>query len=82
MNLTQVKLKNFRRYLEEISIDFTNLTVFVGKNDVGKSTVLEALEIFFNNKTVKIDPLVVIPEVSDSHSGKFRTPCSPLFRSS
>jgi len=25
---------------------------------------------------------VVIPEVSDSHSGKFRTPCSPLFRSS
>jgi transposase len=27
-------------------------------------------------------PLMVIPEDSDSHSGKFRTPRSPLFKSS
>ncbi|MBO2676298.1 ATP-binding protein [Shewanella algae] len=27
----------------------------IGKNDIGKSTILEALEIFFNNETVKID---------------------------
>ena len=26
--------------------------------------------------------ILVIPEVSDSHSGKFRTPRSPLFKSS
>ena len=26
--------------------------------------------------------IMVIPEVSDSHSGKFRTPRSPLFKSS
>lgn len=33
----------------------SDLTTFVGKNDIGKSTVLEALEIFFNNETVRID---------------------------
>ncbi len=27
---------------------FDNLTVFVGKHDIGKSTILEALDIFFN----------------------------------
>lgn len=38
-------------------IDFRNMNVFVGKNDIGKSTILEALDIFFNeNKgAIKID---------------------------
>jgi len=31
------------------------LNVIVGRNDVGKSTVLEALEIFFNNEQTKMD---------------------------
>lgn len=33
------------------------MIAFVGKNDSGKSTILEALDIFFNNNkgTVKID---------------------------
>ena len=48
-------MKNFRCYKETISIDFDNLTTFIGKNDIGKSTILEALEIFFNNDLVKID---------------------------
>ena len=38
-----------------ISVDFENITTFIGKNDAGKSTILEALEIFFNNDIVKID---------------------------
>src|SRR5699024_6398107 len=29
---------------------------FIGKNDVGKSTILEALEDFFNNESLKIEP--------------------------
>lgn len=33
-----------------------DLTAFIGRNSVGKSTILEALEIFFNNETVKIEP--------------------------
>lgn len=48
MKLSKIKLKNFRGYKEEITIDFDNLTAFVGKNDIGKSTILEALDIFFN----------------------------------
>lgn len=52
MNLESLKLKNFRGYAEEITIPISNLTAFIGKNDAGKSTILEALEIFFNNKIV------------------------------
>lgn len=46
MILEQIKIKNFRGYKDETVISFSNLTTFIGKNDVGKSTVLEALEIF------------------------------------
>ena len=48
MKISQVKISNFRGYKDETTIDFNDLTVFVGKNDVGKSTVLEALDVFFN----------------------------------
>lgn len=57
MKLTKLKIKNFRTYQEEITIELDNLTAFVGKNDSGKSTILEALDIFFNsgNGTIKLD---------------------------
>lgn len=52
MNLNSVKIRNFRGYKDEVSIKIDDLTTIVGKNDSGKSTILEALEIFFNNKIV------------------------------
>lgn len=52
MKLTKLKIKNFRGYKEEIAIDFDNLTAFVGKNDIGKSTILEALDIFLMKEKV------------------------------
>lgn len=57
MKISQVKISNFRSYSDEVVIDFKNLTAFVGKNDVGKSTVLEALDIFFNEGrgVIKLD---------------------------
>lgn len=57
MKISRVKISNFRGYSEETYIDFNNLTVFVGKNDVGKSTILEALDVFFNEGkgTIKLD---------------------------
>ncbi|KAA0784667.1 hypothetical protein DN393_21820 [Bacillus sp. BPN334] len=55
VKLEKVIIKNFRSYDAYTEIKFDDLTTIVGKNDVGKSTVLEALEIFFNNSTVKID---------------------------
>lgn len=55
MKLIEVKIKNFRGYKEETKLELNNLTALLGKNDVGKSTIMEALEIFFNNKTVIIE---------------------------
>lgn len=52
MKLKSVKIRNFRGYKDEVLIKMDELTTIVGKNDAGKSTILEALEIFFNNKIV------------------------------
>ncbi len=52
MKLVKMKIKNFRCYKDEITIDFSNITALIGKNDIGKSTILEALEIYFNNSLV------------------------------
>jgi len=56
MKLETVSLKNFRCYKDELTVQFGKMTTFVGKNDVGKSSILEALEIFFNNDIVVIEP--------------------------
>lgn len=54
MKLKKLRLENFRSYRElDISFD-NNMNVIIGKNDIGKSTILEALEIFFNNDLVKL----------------------------
>lgn len=57
MRIKSMKIINFRGYKDEIHVEFDDLTAFVGKNDIGKSTVLEALDIFFNDGkgTVKLD---------------------------
>lgn len=56
MRLIQLKITNFRAYknmqILDINKDFTAL---VGKNDSGKSSVLEALEIFFEGLPEKDD---------------------------
>jgi len=48
MRLVELRLRNYRCYKDEISIRFDDLTALVGKNDAGKSTIMEALDIFFN----------------------------------
>lgn len=55
MRLESVTIKNFRAFLNETRISIGDLTTIIGKNDVGKSSILEALEVFFNNDTVKLD---------------------------
>ncbi len=57
MKIKTLKLKNFRSYKEETVINFGDLTTFVGKNDIGKSSILEALDIFFNDGkgVIKLD---------------------------
>lgn len=49
MKLKQLRLRNFRCFKEEISVDFEDITALVGKNDAGKSTLMDALDIFLND---------------------------------
>lgn len=57
MKIKSLTIKNFRSYKDEITVSFNDLTAFVGRNDVGKSSVLEALDIFFHDGkgTIKLD---------------------------
>lgn len=48
MKLREFRINNFRCYKEEISIPFEDLTALIGRNDAGKSTIMEAMDIFFN----------------------------------
>lgn len=47
MQLTSIDVKNFR-CLKEVTIPFHELTVLIGENDAGKSTVLELLDLILN----------------------------------
>jgi predicted ATPase len=49
VKLAAVILENFRGYCQSTRIEIDDLTAFIGKNDAGKSTILEALDIFFND---------------------------------
>lgn len=53
MKLISFTLENFRGYSNE-TINLDDFSTIVGKNDAGKSTILEAMEIFFDEKS-KID---------------------------
>ena len=52
MKLVRLRLRNFRCFQEEISIDFEDITSLIGRNDSGKSTLMDALDLFLND----IDP--------------------------
>jgi putative ATP-dependent endonuclease of OLD family len=55
MKLVEVRIRNFRCYKNEFSVKIDDLTCLIAKNDVGKSTVLEALEAFFNLEKLEGD---------------------------
>lgn len=53
MKLREIVLQNFRGYYNETRIPINDLTSLIGQNDVGKSTILEALDIFFNQSKIE-----------------------------
>ncbi|MBI2918050.1 MAG: ATP-binding protein [Chloroflexi bacterium] len=55
MKIEWVTLKNFRAFDTEASVQLGALTTLVGRNDVGKSSVLHALDIFFSNRPLDPD---------------------------
>ena len=69
MKLKQVKLQNFRGFKDQAVIDLDEMTVFVGKNDVGKSTILDALDIFFNKTAPDLDDACVFGDKKNVRIG-------------
>lgn len=49
MKIKSVAIENFRGYQQKAVVCFENLTAIVGRNDIGKSTIMEALDIFFHD---------------------------------
>ena len=50
--ISKIEIKNFRSIRTEIVSNLSELNVFSGCNDVGKSNVLRALDMFFNKKSI------------------------------
>lgn len=48
MKLKKLRIRNFRCFKEETCINFDEVTALIGKNDAGKSTIMEALDLFLN----------------------------------
>lgn len=55
MRIKTLILQNFRKYHNRTVIPIDSLTAFIGKGDAGKSTILEALDIFFGGEVVTIE---------------------------
>ena len=49
MKLEKLTLRNFRCYKEETVFKVDDLNCLIGRNDAGKSTIMEALDAFFND---------------------------------
>ncbi len=47
MKLQRVRIRNFRCYQAETAINLEALTALIGRNDSGKSAILDALAMFF-----------------------------------
>jgi hypothetical protein len=55
MKLKRVRIRNFRCFQRETTVDFEDLTALVGRNDSGKSAVLDALALFFGEYNADAD---------------------------
>jgi len=65
MKLVRVRLRNYRCYEVETGVDIDNLTVLVGRNDAGKSAVLDALAVFFGESKLDSDDASVSGDRKD-----------------
>lgn len=73
MKLERIILQNFRGFTGRIEIPVSKITTLVGRNDAGKSSILDALGVFFEHPLCKLDPkdLNIIPD----ESGEMRVGC-------
>jgi predicted ATP-dependent endonuclease of OLD family len=48
LKLEAFEIHGFRGYREKRRVTFSDLTTFVGKNDAGKSSLMDAMDLFFD----------------------------------
>ena len=48
MKLSKIIIENFRSYSHRVELSIEQITAIIGKNDIGKSSILDALDTFFN----------------------------------
>lgn len=49
MKLTEAAYENFRGIRDRVAVAYGQSSIFVGRNDAGKSTLLKGLDLFLNN---------------------------------
>jgi len=74
MKIAKIYLENFRGFYGRVEILFDNLTVFIGKNDQGKSSILEAVDIFINEGKglTKLDPRDLNTKAQSESKSEFK----------
>jgi len=65
MRLKRVRIRNFRCFQDEVAIDLDDITAFVGANDAGKSTIFEALALFFDEYNPDADDASIQGDKAD-----------------
>lgn len=65
MRLKSVTVENFRGYRDATLVPIDDFTSIVGLNEAGKSTLLEALDVFFDNRA---------PDSDDANIGRIGYP--------
>ncbi len=69
MHLIKFRIKNYKSIIDSMDCYFSDrLTIFAGKNESGKTSVLEALEDFHQDRTIREEAKPIqgegIPEIS------------------
>jgi putative ATP-dependent endonuclease of OLD family len=49
VKLDVVRVKGFRCFVDEVALPMSDFTAILGRNDVGKSSLMEALQLFFDD---------------------------------
>lgn len=55
MKLRHIEIVNFRGFATPFEVEVDDFTAFIGRNDIGKSSILAALTIFLEGDGVKIE---------------------------
>jgi putative ATP-dependent endonuclease of OLD family len=55
MHIRRITLEGYRAFQNKAEVMCGGITTFIGKNDVGKSSILHALEVFFNGSPEESD---------------------------